>query len=278
MNMKNLLAAALMAAGILAAPAQAEIRNYSIVTTWYEPDTQPKNSIFTGTFSYDTVSHQVTGLTGTLTESMTGTFPPPSGNTPPYYDMVQLNLAYQMNDWIASYGGAVTAPPSTNWHQNTLAGTFATVFLKNSTNTFSTMMGGNGWSPASGVTNMGLYHGFPGSYGSSIQNAYAMIFVPDAVAALTPGGSLTLNWNEGAGTGSAGLAATAYADCAPGGMMGAVCMTATSAWVYGAVGTMSGYPLSQTITAAVPEPESYAMLIAGLGLLGWMTRRRLTAR
>jgi hypothetical protein len=44
---------------------------------------------------------------------------------------------------------------------------------------------------------------------------------------------------------------------------------------YGLIGTMSGYPESQVITAApVPEPESYAMLLAGLGLVGWAARRR----
>ncbi len=33
-----------------------------------------------------------------------------------------------------------------------------------------------------------------------------------------------------------------------------------------------------TIAAAVPEPESYAMLLAGLGMLGFMARRRLGNR
>jgi hypothetical protein len=32
--------------------------------------------------------------------------------------------------------------------------------------------------------------------------------------------------------------------------------------------------LSFTATAAIPEPETYAMLLAGLGLLGLLARRR----
>jgi hypothetical protein len=33
-------------------------------------------------------------------------------------------------------------------------------------------------------------------------------------------------------------------------------------------------PLAATITAAVPEPETYAMMMAGLGLLGFMAKRK----
>jgi hypothetical protein len=48
--------------------------------------------------------------------------------------------------------------------------------------------------------------------------------------------------------------------------------------VAGAGGTMQGtYPISQSITAAVPEPETYAMMLAGLGLLGFVARRRRTS-
>ena len=39
------------------------------------------------------------------------------------------------------------------------------------------------------------------------------------------------------------------------------------------VGTGSGF-YSGSIAAAVPEPETYAMLLAGLGLLGFSARRR----
>ena len=54
-------------------------------------------------------------------------------------------------------------------------------------------------------------------------------------------------------------------------------MTGTSVAGYGALGTMSGYPVSQTITAAVPEPETYALMLAGLGLMGFIARRRRKA-
>jgi hypothetical protein len=39
-------------------------------------------------------------------------------------------------------------------------------------------------------------------------------------------------------------------------------------------GSMGGSPVSLSITAAVPEPETYAMMMAGLGLVGFMSRRR----
>jgi hypothetical protein len=36
----------------------------------------------------------------------------------------------------------------------------------------------------------------------------------------------------------------------------------------------TGDLLSQTITAAIPEPEIYAMMAVGLGLMGWVARRK----
>jgi hypothetical protein len=63
-------------------------------------------------------------------------------------------------------------------------------------------------------------------------------------------------------------------------MMGATCMTGTSVAGYGDVGTMGGYPISQVITlsvGAIPEPASYAMLMAGLGLMGVSMRRKVVA-
>jgi hypothetical protein len=40
---------------------------------------------------------------------------------------------------------------------------------------------------------------------------------------------------------------------------------------------MAGFPVSQSITAVaapVPEPETYAMMMAGLGMMGFIARRR----
>jgi hypothetical protein len=101
------------------------------------------------------------------------------------------------------------------------------------------------------------------------QNAYVTVFVnaSDPTAVLTAAQTDKL----------------AYADCTTGGLMGRMnkCMTG---WVDHAKlnlagGTMQGtYPITQTITAAVPEPESYALMLAGLGLMGTRARRRKAKR
>jgi hypothetical protein len=111
----------------------------------------------------------------------------------------------------------------------TLGGLLVTTFMLNTTNTLSTQGGGDGWSPGTGF---GLYYGFPAP--TNPGNAYAMIFVntTNPTAALT----------------QAQIDKLAYADCAPGGMMSAACMTGTTKAGYGTVGTMSGYPVSQIIT------------------------------
>ena len=240
-----------VAAGVLvgAPMAWAASATYSVTTTWYEPVTQPNDSIFIGSFIYDNVNNVVTGLQGVLSESMTG-----GATGYPNDSMTWLPLGNQL----------------VSWHDTELGGTFAATFKNANTSTF---FGGDGWSPAAGVAVGGIYAGFPVT-ANNPGNAYALIFVPDNVGALAPGASLTQTWHEATSTGSLGLAYSSYADCAPGGMMGAACMTAWSSAAYGMVGTMDGYPLSQTITAAVPEAETYAMLMAGLGLVGFVARRR----
>jgi len=124
-----------------------------------------------------------------------------------------------------------------------LGGLTVTTFFQDSTDVFA----GGGFAP-----------GGKSTYGN--QNAYATIFVNtvDPTAALS----------------EAQVDKLAYADCAAGGMMGAVCMTGTSVAGYGSAGTMSGFPLSQVITASVPEPSSALLTLAGLAVGGMVSRRR----
>lgn len=239
--MKHLFALAALAASFGA--AHAHETTYNITTTWFEPMTQPRNSIFVGSFVYDEHEHVVTGLTGMLSESMTDT----NGMPIDADHMVWIPLTNQL----------------VSWRDDTLGGTFAATFRNASTATFF----GGGWTPEAGIAAGGIYAGFP-TAANNPGNAYALIFVPD-----NPTAALT----------QAQIGKLAYADCVPtapggmmmgGGMMGAVCMTGTSEAGYGAFGTMEGYPVSQSIAAAVPEPETYAMLLAGLGLMGAVVRRR----
>jgi hypothetical protein len=214
--------------------AEASVSTYNVLETFYEPDTQPSDSIFKGSFDYDSVTHTVSNLHGILSESMTGS----GENAYPNDDMTWLSLNYQLS--------AV--------YDSTLGGLLVTVFLNNSTNTFTNSSGTYLSWAAGGATKY---------YGSADQgNAYATIFIntTDPSAALT----------------QAQIDKLAYADCTAGGMMGKTCMTGTSVAGYGRVGTMSGYPVSEVITlvATVPEPETYAMLMAGLGFMGFITRKR----
>lgn len=229
---KQFLAIALAA---LAGTASAHEVTYNITATWFEPMTQPRDSIFKGSFVYDEHTGAVSNLQGLLSESMTGSGDPA--------DMTWLSLTNQL----------------VTWHDATLGGTFAAAFKNANTNTFTTnpaFGGTDGWTPGSGF---GLYYGFPAA-GANPGNAYALIFVPDG----DPTAALT----------KAQLDKIAYADCAPGGMMGATCMTGTSVAGWGTIGTMDGVPHSQVITAAVPEPATYALLLAGLGLVGSVAARR----
>lgn len=189
------------------------ITRYEVVQTFYEPDTQPRNTIFTGTFTFDATTAEASALQGTLTESMTGDPTASSAD----HGMTVLTLGHQLS--------AV--------RDEALGGLLVTTFLLPSTDTFTKRFGGDGWTPGSGF---GLYAGFPSGQNPSaggIGNAYARIFVnlSDPSAPLS----------------QPQIDKLAYADCTAGGMMGATCMTGTTVAGYGSVGTMSGYPISLVI-------------------------------
>ena len=194
------------AVGDSAASTEADvITDYDVVTTFYEPDTQPRDSIFIGTFTFNATTSTVSNLQGILSESMTGDLIAYPDDT-----MTWLSLNSQLSSVEDD-------------DENLLV----TVFLNETTNTFY----GGTWTPEDGIAVGGIYDGWPGT---NPGNAYAMIFVntQDPTASLT----------------QAQIDKLAYADCNPGGMMGATCMTGTSVDGYGSVGTMSGYPVSQVIT------------------------------
>jgi hypothetical protein len=185
---------------------------YEVVETFFEPDTQPRNTIFLGSFTLDSTSGTVSGLQGILSESMTG-----GPVAYPNDSMTWLSLGHQLVQAPATVGG--------------VSGLWVATFLLDRTDTLSAdpRFGGiDGWSPGSGS---GLHSGFPGA---NPGNAYALIFVDPQ--------------NPTAPLSQAQIEPLAYADCTPGGMMGDTCMTGTTLAGAGSVGSMGGRPVSLRIT------------------------------
>lgn len=194
------------------APASI-VTTYAVVATFREPDTQPNDTVFEGTFVYDASAGAVSGLSGRLSEAMTG------GPTPyPDDTMTWVDLGHQLSSMPVVLDGE--------------AGWLVTAFHLPVTGTFTSdprFGGTDGWAPGSGGA---LYSGFPG--GANPGNAYVRIFVRASGPAAAPTQG-QLDW-------------MAYADCAPGGMMGSTCMTGTTVAAYGTTGSMGGYPVSQATT------------------------------
>jgi hypothetical protein len=182
---------------------------YAVVETFHEPMTQPNDTVFSGSFTFDATSKTVSNLAGALTEAMTrhdGAYGPP---------MTTVALAHQLSSTPVTLDG--------------VDGVLVTAFALTTADTFDP----SGFAPG-GTQYFGLSTGAPNPGAGGVGNAYAMIFV-NLADPTTP--STRAQIDE-----------LAYADCTAGGMMMTTCMTGTAAAGYGKVGTMGGYPESQVIT------------------------------
>ncbi len=197
--------------------AQASLVNYKVEAVFYEPQTQPFNTVFTGSFLYNTTTQSITGLNGLLTQSMTGDGVDPS-------TMTTVPLLYQLASSSDGNGGLLVS-----------------AFANNNTKVFK----------AGGYATGGIQY-WDKTHNINYQNAYVTINVKLGSTLTAP----------------ADLSKLAYGDCTAGGMMGNACMTGH---VLG--GTMDATPFSETIQA-VPEPEEYAMMLLGFGLVGYQLKRK----
>jgi hypothetical protein len=130
------------------------LTQFQVKATFFEPDTQPQDTIFTGSFTLNSTTQTVSGLSGSLTESMTG---------PP---MITVPLSYQLSSVSDGSGGLLVSS-----------------FALNTTNVYSE----GGFA----ANSEGFYYGFPsakhpGAPGG-VGNAFVTIYVnpADPTAALT---------------------------------------------------------------------------------------------
>lgn len=180
--------------GAASAPVHV-LTTLDVTLRFFEPDTQPNDSIFVGSYTLDSTTGTVTALAGRLSESMTG-----SASTP----MTQVGLTHQLSALSDGAGGL-----------------WVSSFALDTPNVFAP----SGFAD----TLNGIYFGFPSAYNGATANSFVTIHVN----LTNPIGTLPAE----------PLSHLVYGDCAPGGMMGATCMTGVSGG-----GTMGGYPVSQQTT------------------------------
>jgi hypothetical protein len=139
-------------AGSSAAATTAALAFYAVVETFHEPMTQPNDTIFRGTFTFDATSKTVSNLTGLLTQAMTkvnGSYGSP---------MTTVSLAHQLSAAPVTLDGA--------------DGLLVTTFALETPDTFDP----SGFAPG-GTQYCGLSAGAPNPKSGGAGNAYAMIFV-----------------------------------------------------------------------------------------------------
>lgn len=120
---------------------------FDVLETFREPETQPNDTLFTGSFTFDFATHDVSNLSGLLTESMTlvnGDYGGP---------MTTVPLLHQLSSVPVTLGGA--------------EGLLVTTFALPTVDTFD----GGGFAPGR-TQYYGLRDRQPNQH-----NAYAMIFV-----------------------------------------------------------------------------------------------------
>ena len=120
---KNLKKIAIIAAPLLmiidGSVAFSAQLTYKVTVIFYEPDTQPNNTVFTGSFVYNTTTHAISGLQGTLSEAMTG-----DGVDPSTQSLVPLN--YQISSVGDGQGGQLISTFALNTPNVFQGGWFST--------------------------------------------------------------------------------------------------------------------------------------------------------
>lgn len=126
------------------ASAAAEVLTaFEVRARFREPDTQPNDTIFVGTFVLNSTTRTVSGLSGSLSESMTGSA---DGLTP----MTQIRLSHQLATVDDGAGGLLVS-----------------TFALNTPDTF----GPNGFAD----TVNGIYYGYPAAWNAASANSFVTL-------------------------------------------------------------------------------------------------------